>query len=631
MLAQQPVDAASVLLKRAVEVDATVAREGMEFGVLHREVAVGGQMLTLRGLGGEYPRSSCRCTAPTRRTTPRWRSPRSRRSSASARSTPAPWTSTPCARAFAAVTSPGRMEVVRRSPTVVLDAAHNPAGARAAAEAVSEAFGFSQLVGVVGASADKDVRGLLEAFEPIFAEVVVTRNSSHRAMDVDELAALAVEVFGADRVQVEPRLDDALEAAITLAEEEGEYAGAGVLVTGSVITVGEARLLLGKELTDAHAVCEHPDRRVLRHRLRRAGRDEASPTCRRPRSGRCAAIAMALCVLLCGMLTRPGGVAARLGAADRPDRQRLRRPDDVLPRRGLRRPCGGRRSTSAARSTRRRPGAAQAEAAATERPPSTGLSGHAGGPSRPGRARVGAGHPCSLSAPADRCSHPGSRSVSQRTLVLLKPDAVTPRPGRRDHRPYRAARPAGRSARWSCAPWTASTLEQHYAEHVGKPFYEPLVEFMASGPVVALVVEGERVIEGVRALAGPTDPIAAPTRLHPRGLRHDHAGEPDPRLGLRGVRRARDQDLLPRPFLTLHQLRTPRDQGRPTKSSVALWRMRDRSGEPITPTRRHHYRGPAVCSADNGGTPSTTCPSGRARTTMEASAPHSASPPADLQ
>src|SRR5207245_2750457 len=121
--------------------------------------------------------------------------------------------------AFAAVSSPGRMEVVRRSPTVVLDAAHNPAGARAAADTVTEAFGFSRLIGVVGASDGKDVRGVLEAFEPIFAEVVVTRNSSQRAMDPDELAAIAVEIFGAERVQVEPRLDDALEAAITLAEE----------------------------------------------------------------------------------------------------------------------------------------------------------------------------------------------------------------------------------------------------------------------------------------------------------------------------------------------------------------------------------------------------------------------------
>ncbi|MET7937725.1 folylpolyglutamate synthase/dihydrofolate synthase family protein [Streptomyces sp. NPDC005322] len=246
VLAQQPVEAASVVLKRAVEVDATVAREGMEFGVLSREQAVGGQLLTLRGLGGEYPDIFL----------PLYGAHQAHNAAVALAAVEAFFgIGTEHARtldidtvrsAFASVTSPGRMEVVRRSPTVVLDAAHNPAGARAAAETVAEAFGFSRLIGVVGASDDKDVRGLLEAFEPIFAEVVVTRNSSHRAMDPDALAAIAVEVFGPDRVQVEPRLDDALEEAITLAEEEGEYSGAGVLVTGSVITVGEARLLLGK-------------------------------------------------------------------------------------------------------------------------------------------------------------------------------------------------------------------------------------------------------------------------------------------------------------------------------------------------------------------------------------------------
>ncbi|POX38150.1 dihydrofolate synthase [Streptomyces sp. Ru73] len=246
VLAQQPVGAASVMLKRAVEVDATVAREGMEFGVLSREQAVGGQLLTLRGLGGEYPDVFL----------PLYGAHQAHNAAVALAAVEAFFgVGTEHARtldidtirsAFASVSSPGRLEVVRRSPTVVLDAAHNPAGARATAEAVTEAFGFSRLVGVVGASADKDVRGLLEAFEPIFAEVVVTRNSTPRSMDPDELAALAVEVFGAERVQVEPRLDDALEAAITLAEEEGEYSGAGVLVTGSVITVGEARLLLGR-------------------------------------------------------------------------------------------------------------------------------------------------------------------------------------------------------------------------------------------------------------------------------------------------------------------------------------------------------------------------------------------------
>ncbi|MCC5035025.1 bifunctional folylpolyglutamate synthase/dihydrofolate synthase [Streptomyces sp. WAC 00631] len=246
VLAQQPVDAAQAMLKKAVEVDATVAREGMEFGVTGREIAVGGQMVSLRGLGGEYPEiflplhgaHQAHNAAVALAAVEAFFGIGSEH----ARTLDAETIRT----AFASVVSPGRMEVVRKSPTVVLDAAHNPAGARAAAGTVTEAFGFSRLIGVVGPSAEKDVKGLLEAFEPVFHEVVVTRNSTHRAMDVDELAALAVEVFGEDRVQVEPRLDDALEAAITLAEEGGEFAAAGVLVTGSVITVGEARLLLGK-------------------------------------------------------------------------------------------------------------------------------------------------------------------------------------------------------------------------------------------------------------------------------------------------------------------------------------------------------------------------------------------------
>ncbi|GGQ09116.1 MULTISPECIES: bifunctional tetrahydrofolate synthase/dihydrofolate synthase [unclassified Streptomyces] len=246
VMAQQPVDAAQVLLKKAVELDATVAREGLEFGVLDRQVAVGGQLMTLRGLGGEY----------TEVFLPLHGAHQAHNAAVALAAVEAffgvgaqraePLDIDTVRRAFASVASPGRLEIVRRSPTVVLDAAHNPAGARAAAAAIGEAFDFSRLIGVVGASGDKNVRELLEAFEPVFAEVVVTQNSSHRAMDADALAAIAVEVFGEDRVQVEPRLPDALEAAITLAEEEGEFAGGGVLVTGSVITVGEARLLLGK-------------------------------------------------------------------------------------------------------------------------------------------------------------------------------------------------------------------------------------------------------------------------------------------------------------------------------------------------------------------------------------------------
>ncbi|MEV8623286.1 folylpolyglutamate synthase/dihydrofolate synthase family protein [Streptomyces sp. NBC_01268] len=244
ILAQQPVDAAQVLLKKAVEVDATVAREGMEFGIASREVAVGGQLLTLRGLGGEYDGVFL----------PLYGAHQAHNAAVALAAVEAFFgigsehartlDLDTVRRAFAQVASPGRLEVVRSSPTVILDAAHNPHGARATADGITESFGFSRLIGVVSTSGDKDARGLLEAFEPIFAEIVVTANSNPRATDVDALAAIAVEVFGEDRVVVEPRLDDALEAAITLAEEQDEYAGAGVLVTGSIFTVGDARLLL---------------------------------------------------------------------------------------------------------------------------------------------------------------------------------------------------------------------------------------------------------------------------------------------------------------------------------------------------------------------------------------------------
>jgi dihydrofolate synthase/folylpolyglutamate synthase len=241
ILAGQSLEAAQVLLARCAEVGAIAQREGLDFGVLGRQLAVGGQLVRLNGAEGPVedvflPLYGAHQAA----------------NAAQALAAVEAFLGLKAVNpdvvreGFAQVVFPGRLEVVRRGPTVVLDAAHNPAGARATAEAIGEAFGFSRLIGVVGASSDKDVRGLLEAFEPIFTEVVVTQNSSHRAMDADELAAIAVEVFGDERVQVEPRLPDALEAAITLAEEEGEFTGGGVLVTGSVITVGEARLLLGR-------------------------------------------------------------------------------------------------------------------------------------------------------------------------------------------------------------------------------------------------------------------------------------------------------------------------------------------------------------------------------------------------
>jgi dihydrofolate synthase/folylpolyglutamate synthase len=145
---------------------------------------------------------------------------------------------------FASVASPGRMEVVRSAPTVMIDAAHNPHGARALAAALDEEFTFDRLVGVVSVLADKDAAGLLEALEPVLDTVVVTAVQTPRVMPVDDLAAIAHEVLGDDRVVVQPVLLDAIDHAIGLVDDPQSPGGTGVLVTGSVITAGQARALL---------------------------------------------------------------------------------------------------------------------------------------------------------------------------------------------------------------------------------------------------------------------------------------------------------------------------------------------------------------------------------------------------
>jgi dihydrofolate synthase/folylpolyglutamate synthase len=239
--APQPPGAAAVLAARAEEVGASIVRVGADFGVRSRTVAVGGQLLELEGLGGTYQEIFL----------PLYGAHQAGNAACALAAVEAFFGAGERGRldidvvrsAFESVTSPGRLEVVRRSPTVILDGAHNPAGAAALAVAVDEAFTFTRLVAVVAVLDDKDAAGLFDALQPVVDSVVVTTNASPRALGVDELASVAVEVFGDSRVEVVPRLDDAIEAAVTAAEEDGNVGG-GVLVTGSIVTVGEARRLL---------------------------------------------------------------------------------------------------------------------------------------------------------------------------------------------------------------------------------------------------------------------------------------------------------------------------------------------------------------------------------------------------
>ena len=245
VLAGQEREAADVLQLRAIEVGASVAREGAEFGVLTRSVAVGGQVISVQGLAAVYDELFL----------PLHGAHHAQNAAVALAAvevflgvggTTGGLDIQIVREALLGVSSPGRLEVVRGAPTVIVDAAHNPHGMTATVAALAESFSFRRLVGVLAVLADKDATAMLVLLEPVLDEIVIAENSSPRALPADDLAAVAVEIFGAERVVVEPRLDDAIETAIGLAEEgEAQLGGSGVLITGSVVTAGDARTLLG--------------------------------------------------------------------------------------------------------------------------------------------------------------------------------------------------------------------------------------------------------------------------------------------------------------------------------------------------------------------------------------------------
>jgi dihydrofolate synthase/folylpolyglutamate synthase len=241
ILAAQDVEAAEILIERCAEVDAVIARQGVEFGVIQRDVAVGGQLLSLQGLHGRYDDVFL----------PLFGEHQAHNAAVALAATEAFIGNSELdpeivREGFATVTSPGRLEILRRNPTIIVDAAHNPHGARALAGAVDDSFEFSRLIGVIGMLEEKDATGILIALEPVLDQVVITSPRSPRALGAEDLADLAIEIFGEERVRCEVSLSSAIDTAITVAEEESMYGGVGVLITGSVVLVGDAKRILGE-------------------------------------------------------------------------------------------------------------------------------------------------------------------------------------------------------------------------------------------------------------------------------------------------------------------------------------------------------------------------------------------------
>ncbi len=249
IIGRQAPEAMEVLLAQAVQSDAAVAREDSEFAVLGRQVAIGGQVLQLQGLGGVYSdiflplhgeHQAHNAVVALAAVEAFFGAGSDRQLDIDT-----------VRAGFAAAASPGRLERMRSAPTVFIDAAHNPAGAAALADALGTEFDFRFLVGVLSVMGDKDVTGILTALEPAFDQIVVTHNGSPRALEVDALAMRAEEIFGPDRVVRAETLPDAIEVATALVEdsaaESDGFSGAGIVITGSVVTAGAARTLFGKD------------------------------------------------------------------------------------------------------------------------------------------------------------------------------------------------------------------------------------------------------------------------------------------------------------------------------------------------------------------------------------------------
>ena len=242
VLSQQEPEVAVELLRKAAEVGADVAREGLEYSVISRAVAVGGQLVTIQGLKGVYDEIFIPLHG------------KHQASNAAAALVAVEvffgeneLDIDAVREGFAQVKSPGRCEVIHRDPTIILDAAHNPHGSIALVETIESEFTFDEIIGIVGVMGDKDARGILVNFEKFMDSIIVTKNSSHRAMEVSDLENLAIEIFGADRVFSAPDLEAAIEKAIKDSVRPLSDETLGIVITGSVVTVGEARTYINNK------------------------------------------------------------------------------------------------------------------------------------------------------------------------------------------------------------------------------------------------------------------------------------------------------------------------------------------------------------------------------------------------
>lgn len=241
----QPVDAADVLLARARELEVPMAFESLDFKLLDRQVAVGGQLLAIQGQAATYEEIFL----------PLFGAHQAQNAAVALAAVEAflgggerELNADLVREGFAETSSPGRLELVRTAPSILVDAGHNPDGIRVSAEAIRESFGFSRLVLMVGILQEKDAEAMLytmrEEYGDLVEDLCITQSSSPRAIPAGELANMALAAgWPEEDIHVTGDLEDAIEWSVGRAEAGNDLSG-GVLVTGSITLVGEITTLL---------------------------------------------------------------------------------------------------------------------------------------------------------------------------------------------------------------------------------------------------------------------------------------------------------------------------------------------------------------------------------------------------
>ena len=247
VLSAQPDEAQVVLKERATELEAPMLAEEIDFFVTDQALAVGGQLVTVQTPAAVYPdlylpihgehqahNLALGLTAVETLFSELYADKMDEKE----------LNPEVVQAGLNQLVSPGRLEKVRTSPTVIVDAAHNPAGIKASCKAIAESFGFSGTVGVLAVLEGKDALGMVQSMAGYIDKLVVTQNSSPRALDAEALFETAQLVYDAENVFLEVDLPDALDRAVTLADEFEPNGTGGIVALGSVVTAADVRSML---------------------------------------------------------------------------------------------------------------------------------------------------------------------------------------------------------------------------------------------------------------------------------------------------------------------------------------------------------------------------------------------------